>query len=707
MSESGSDDSEFSVSDIELPQSSFAELELIADSKLSQGSKDMYLNSCTRFLSWLYQNVRSLFTEQFVVAMRGQAVTRAAIKQYLRDKRASSPINFTLLTVENFFSWIITLKKGDGSYLSTSTYNNHRSSLAYLFRIYHFIPTTDFETSMSEYFCGLGKLIAKQTQAGMGKIQTGKEPLDFGLYCFLCENLINGTYMDRIGNTIFAHLFMTVTWNLMCRAKSTTTICWNHLAWSGDALQVFFCHTKTDQAGERPRDPRHVYANPINPSICPILSLGIFLLCYPQARDVPKVFSGNDQYDRFRKILQKLLTIDDMEKQLLLFGVTAENIGTHSMRKGATTFCSSGSTACPSNSSICLRAGWSMPGVQNTYLRYQAAGDCYVGRVVSGLPLNSSKFATLPPHFPVVTNEVAQAMTICFPFIANNMYSVALHCLASVVMHSQFLRDHLDKKHPVFDSPLFAQKNVLDTLMPLVISGLPHSDIALRPTGIPTFIDIILNNEQKADQIKNLQSTVAQLPAAVVDGVEKILEERAIGAGTVTTHGFDKLLMQSLENAGIIDFIKNCSSSKNDINDNSDQSQAAGNSSASVFLWNGTFHRLPQDFSFPTGLLNAWHAWLCSNEEKGYPPLKLISSKDLATRNLGKRLCDYRFVMLKMEDVVKREGVYIANPSRKEVNEMYQTAILHLHLPAETPSNVERRIDQLRWRTVCNILRKM
>ncbi|ETK78214.1 hypothetical protein F441_15982 [Phytophthora nicotianae CJ01A1] len=35
-------------------------------------------------------------------------------------------------------------------------------------------------------------------------------------------------------------------------------------------------------------------------------------------------------------------------------------------------------------------------GVQNTYLRYEAAGDMHVGRTVSGLPPDSHEFAILP-----------------------------------------------------------------------------------------------------------------------------------------------------------------------------------------------------------------------------------------------------------------------------------------------------------------------
>jgi hypothetical protein len=51
-------------------------------------------------------------------------------------------------------------------------------------------------------------------------------------------------------------------------------------------------------------------------------------------------------------------------------GLKPEDIGTHSGRKGAATYASSGSTSGPSAAAIHLRAGWAMGGVQDTYLRY-------------------------------------------------------------------------------------------------------------------------------------------------------------------------------------------------------------------------------------------------------------------------------------------------------------------------------------------------
>ncbi|GMF32529.1 unnamed protein product [Phytophthora lilii] len=89
-------------------------------------------------------------------------------------------------------------------------------------------------------------------------------------------------------------------------------------------------------------------------------------------------------------------------------GVNPSDLGTHLMRKGAATFCASGSTACPSSTAVHLRAGSSLGGVQNTYLRYETAGDIHVRRSVAGLPSSSHpesklKATGLPPHVSILS----------------------------------------------------------------------------------------------------------------------------------------------------------------------------------------------------------------------------------------------------------------------------------------------------------------
>ncbi|DAZ98629.1 TPA: hypothetical protein N0F65_000824 [Lagenidium giganteum] len=45
------------------------------------------------------------------------------------------------------------------------------------------------------------------------------------------------------------------------------------MSWIGNALCMYFANgSKNGQSGERPCDPRHVYANPLPPQLCPILA---------------------------------------------------------------------------------------------------------------------------------------------------------------------------------------------------------------------------------------------------------------------------------------------------------------------------------------------------------------------------------------------------------------------------------------------------
>ena len=131
----------------------------------------------------------------------------------------------------------------------------------------------------------------------------------------------------------------------------------------------------------------------------------------------------------------RLLDTPEGRSELTARGMTADDLGTHSMRKGSATYASSGSTACPSSTAIHLRAGWALGGVQDTYLRYESAGDMFVGRTVSGLPTTQAAFAILPPHFKERNGLVDGMIRDCFPNLPSSAKKVAEFVLASVVYH--------------------------------------------------------------------------------------------------------------------------------------------------------------------------------------------------------------------------------------------------------------------------------
>ena len=123
----------------------------------------------------------------------------------------------------------------------------------------------------------------------------------------------------------------------------------------------------------------------------------------------------------------------------------------------------------------------------NYIYRYEAAGDQYVGRVLSGLPIFSSKFATLPPHFPSTDNAVVRAISICFPQLEYDEYLRKLRkvcelCLASVVFHLDFLQRTIPGDHIMYENAIFCEPELLEHLTDCVVCRLPTPQDDIRPT---------------------------------------------------------------------------------------------------------------------------------------------------------------------------------------------------------------------------------
>ncbi|ETI47820.1 hypothetical protein F443_08028, partial [Phytophthora nicotianae P1569] len=384
-------------------QDALAELrrqaEQIRDNTVRPSSRAAYVNSYCRFVSWVHPNHPNFIPVAFadrvgVTEGLSEAQIRRRIKPLLTRKHDDPPLTFGNLDPEVFETWLLTLRKADGSMLSYSAFNTHRAGLFNIYRDYVQQMGPAMEKELKQFFKGLKLQLATVQACGEGQVKVGKDPLSFELCEFLSSHLLELPGSDAI----FARVYLVISWDLMCRSANAFGVRHSHIEWGGDSLRVYFAHMKNDQGGDRPRDPRHVYANPLQPSVCPILALAIYWAT--STFDVGnRLFPGSDQYDRFRKSLHRLLEDERVSVELKRRGVNPNDLGTHSMRKGAATYCTSGSTACRSSTAVYLRAGWSLGGVQNTYLRYEAAVDMHVGRTVAGLPTNSHEFAILPPHF--------------------------------------------------------------------------------------------------------------------------------------------------------------------------------------------------------------------------------------------------------------------------------------------------------------------
>jgi hypothetical protein len=166
-----------------------------------------------------------------------------AIKEILRSKPSNPPLKFGDLTAAQFVTWLVTLKKSNASKPGTSTYALHRAALFNLYRDFHFTMSKELETELSNHFKGLRRQVARDISNGEEEIRVGKDPLPFGLYKFMCKEMLVAQEKDYI----FARCFMIFSWNLMARSSNTFGIHYNHLEWSEDSLCVYFAHMKNDQ----------------------------------------------------------------------------------------------------------------------------------------------------------------------------------------------------------------------------------------------------------------------------------------------------------------------------------------------------------------------------------------------------------------------------------------------------------------------------
>jgi hypothetical protein len=178
-----------------------------------------------------------------------------------------------------------------------------------------------------------------------------------------------------------------------------TCVCLKHLMWKNDYFGLSFSHVKNDQDGSQNRHPRHIYANPDNYLLCCVTAIFEYLLCYPGLfkDEHSMLFPGPSPEERFSDNLARVL--EKHKDELLTYGYVPSDLGVHSIRKGASTYASSGTTAAPSSIAVNNRGGWTLGGARDVYMLYERAGDQYVGRILSGMDVLSPKFGARCPDF--------------------------------------------------------------------------------------------------------------------------------------------------------------------------------------------------------------------------------------------------------------------------------------------------------------------
>ncbi|EKX47249.1 hypothetical protein GUITHDRAFT_152060, partial [Guillardia theta CCMP2712] len=108
--------------------------------------------------------------------------------------------------------------------------------------------------TLSSDFRGLKRTLNLSQSCNQdAKVTTGNVPLSYDLYSVFAKVMLQKPEREYV----WARTFLILAWNLMSRSRNVCTLLYNHMEFVGDALRFYVIHAKNDQAGEKPRDPKH------------------------------------------------------------------------------------------------------------------------------------------------------------------------------------------------------------------------------------------------------------------------------------------------------------------------------------------------------------------------------------------------------------------------------------------------------------------
>jgi hypothetical protein len=400
------------------------------------------------------------------------------------------------------------LSKSDsaGKMRSKQTLQGYISALKWQYRVLAVPFPSDDSASLREFSSGVKKVVAKKKSDGIMDDVEGKDPVAVAVY----EELLHYAYRSiKTRAQCFIPLYIVLSWNMFARSSTVAKVRMSHIRWEGDALIISIVYHKSDQTGERVI-PLHLYANPYKPWACPILALGLYLFGVhfrEGHEDLDLLFEGN-VYETFTKFLKEALpTLQAISRD-------PKRYGTHSFRKGVSTYCA-GFIGGPSVVSIFLRAGWSLGNVQDRYLHYCDGGDQFCGRMAALLNMsNGSEFAVLPPRFArpdVITREEWDSLS---PYIAKNIggssADVAIRCAAQVVYQWDWVCANVSAYFPIFTSRLVTT-GLLNKLRECVLAPTQDSECPVThmvATGVPPHVEIARQLKRAQETIKSLEDTI-------------------------------------------------------------------------------------------------------------------------------------------------------------------------------------------------------
>jgi hypothetical protein len=483
-------------------------------------------------------------------------------------------------------------------------------------------------------------------------IREGKQSISQSAFSFLAQYVLKLQPVQHVYSwqmLTFGYTFMVLLWNLCARSVGPASVMHKHISWSQDALIIDAAMSKGNQDGTRTL-PKHLYANPLEPWVCPIFALAVYVWSTPISK-TGQLFEGEDQENHFSKVWKAILKrIPQNESDRM--GIDADKLGTHTLRKSVAQFLSS---VCDILSMIEIfkRCEWSL-GLQDTYLKDGSpGGDQKCGRVASCLPTSTVDFMLLPPHFSAADEadlEMSELLQDWEQYPAG-MKSALPKLLASLCHHADYIKQHLSPQHPFKQTRLYRNKHLERLRLKVHVGHGYNATTQLQATGIPLSFVILQEVGTMKSSLQTLNDGIMELketlPTAVVDLVKRDLNVEGVVA--VTAADVARIVEDAFDRRALLR-----------VNGHQPQQQqqqgAAGDDEPFVFfLWSDeSMRRWPESKPFPhLTASSGWDAWFFGDVNARIRPYKQLKASDLKLKTCKKEFARLSFVMRTLVDIAQ------------------------------------------------------
>jgi hypothetical protein len=550
--------------------------------------------------------------------------------------------------------------------MSPSSLQGYRSAIIDLYTNRNLIMDANVSKALTNVLDGYDKLCRQLRLKALMKIKEGKSPIEMSGYRMLAEKLMkakvdknNTPGEKRVATgwsaTLFAWTFFVLMWNLMSRSDSVDGLMLQHMEWQGDCLIIEEQGQKGDQKGTDSYG-KHIYANPLDPAVCPILSLAILIFCSgfrpPNGRQ--QLFIGTNNKDRFGYILMETVR-NCTEAELDRLGCRPDEVGTHSERKGSSSYCL-GQVSGPTPVAVFLRMGQSLGQLKDRYIFAGEGADQLCGRMVCGLPFSDERFGILPPHFAMATLELltGEVWNTIVPGYDNYpacFRTIFPFLLVSLIHHEDFLRANLRPDHPIWTERVFTANPCIDSLRGKTLLGFGACLITgMKSSGVPPHLAIVAKLKAMEEKVEKMQQIVTtaitalgeNLPEAVAVKVHEMLRASFVINGQIqpTLSDLDNRFSAQMQmiRALIVSELERTSVKAAPGQPPPERNHEQQQSWWRQFDWGDgqIMHFVPLGWSFPRGITvkKLWDLWYFGDQSTGIRPYRLINKKfDVCARD--------------------------------------------------------------------------